>query len=131
MFEDVPDFLAALHEAKIATALVTNSSRPAQLAKLEAVGLESAFDAVVISAEIGVAKPEVGIFEAALDPLQLTSADAWHVGDSLWTDVAGAAAAGIFSVWLNRGKRQTADSEPRPGLEINSLRELSDLLGLN
>lgn len=131
LFDDVPDFLAALHEAKIATALVTNSSRRAQLAKLETVGLESAFDAVVISGELGLAKPDAGIFEAALDRLQLTSADAWHVGDSLSTDVAGAAAAGIFSVWLNRGKRQTADSDPRPDLDINSLRELSDLLILD
>jgi FMN phosphatase YigB (HAD superfamily) len=77
-FDDVPGFLAALLEAEIATALVINSSTRTQLAKLEAVGLESAFDAVVISASIGVAKPDVAIFEAALGRLRLTSTDVWR-----------------------------------------------------
>jgi HAD superfamily hydrolase (TIGR01509 family) len=98
LFDDVPVFLAALREAQIATALVTNSSTRTQQAKLEAVGLESAFDVVVISGSIGVAKPDAAIFEAALGRLRLTSAHVWHVGDSLSTDVAGAAAAGIPSV---------------------------------
>jgi HAD superfamily hydrolase (TIGR01549 family) len=128
LFDDVPGFLAALQEAEIATALVTNSSTRTQLAKLEAVGLESAFDAVVISASIGVAKPDVAIFEAALGRLRLTSTDVWHVGDSLSTDVAGAAAADIPSVWLNRSRRQIAPSDPRPDLEIISLRELPQRL---
>jgi putative hydrolase of the HAD superfamily len=128
LFDDVPGFVAALKEAEIATALVTNSSTRAQLAKLEAVGLESAFDAVVISGEIGAAKPDVTIFEAALDRLQLTSTDVWHVGDSLSTDVAGAAAAGIPSVWLIRSRRQIAPSDPRPDLEIISLRDLPERL---
>jgi HAD superfamily hydrolase (TIGR01549 family) len=128
LFDDVPGFLAALQEAEIATALVTNSSTRTQLAKLEAVGLESAFDVVVISGSIGVAKPDVAIFEAALCRLRLTSRDVWHVGDSLSTDVAGAAAAGIPSVWLNRNRRQIAPSDPRPDLEISSLRELAERL---
>ncbi|MGH9229912.1 MAG: HAD family hydrolase, partial [Acidimicrobiales bacterium] len=128
LFDDVPGFLEALQEAEIATALVTNSSTRAQLAKLEAVSLESAFDVVVISGDIGVAKPDPAIFGAALDRLQLTGADVWHVGDSLSTDVAGAAAAGIPSVWLNRGRGQLAPSDPRPDLEITSLRELPEKL---
>jgi FMN phosphatase YigB (HAD superfamily) len=45
------NFLAALDEAGIATALVTNSSTTAQLANLEAVGPATAFDAVVISGQ--------------------------------------------------------------------------------
>jgi putative hydrolase of the HAD superfamily len=128
LFDDVPDFLAALDEAGIATALVTNSSTMAQLAKLEAVGLATAFDAVVISGQVGVAKPDPGIFGRALDELHLTAADVWHVGDSLSTDVAGAVAAGIWSVWLNRTGRQLAPSDPRPDGEIASLRELREQL---
>jgi HAD-hyrolase-like len=50
----------------------------------------------------------------------------WHVGDSLATDVAGAVAVGIRSVWLNRTGRQLAPSDPRPDSEITSLRELRE-----
>lgn len=128
LFDDVPGFLAALRQAGIATALVTNSSTRAQLARMEAVGLESAFDAVVISGAIGIAKPDAAIFLAALDRLQIASADAWHVGDSLSADVAGAKAAGIRSVWLNRAQRQIKPSGPQPDLEVTSLRNLSNLL---
>jgi putative hydrolase of the HAD superfamily len=82
----------------------------------------------VISGEVGVAKPSPVIFDIALDRLQLTSADVWHVGDTPSTDVAGAAAAGIHSVWLNRARRTLESDEPRPDAEITSLRELSEVL---
>jgi putative hydrolase of the HAD superfamily len=128
LFDDVPDFLASLQEAGVATALVSNSSMRSQLARLETVGLGTSFDAVVISGQIGVAKPDSAIFEATLDRLQLTSAGVWHVGDSLSTDVAGAAAAGIGSVWLNRKGRVRGPVDPRPDLEVASLHGLLDLL---
>jgi putative hydrolase of the HAD superfamily len=130
LFDDVPGFLRALQEAQIATALVTNSSVRAQTARLEAVGLESAFAAVVTSGEIGIAKPDPAIFAVALDRLQLTPSDVWHVGDGLSTDVAGALASGISSVWLNRGRRELGPSDPHPDLQIASLRELPALIDM-
>lgn len=57
LFDDVPGFLRALQGAQVTTALVTNSSVRAQMAKLEVVGLESAFGAVVISGEQPVVTP--------------------------------------------------------------------------
>ncbi|MGH9228940.1 MAG: HAD family hydrolase, partial [Acidimicrobiales bacterium] len=66
LFDDVPGFLRALQAEQITMALVTNSSVRAQMATLEAVGLESAFAAVVISGEIGIAKPDPAIFDVAL-----------------------------------------------------------------
>jgi putative hydrolase of the HAD superfamily len=128
LFDDVPGFLRALQEAQITTALVTNSSVRAQMAKLEAVGLESAFAAVVISGEIGIAKPDPAIFAVAVDRLQLTPSDVCHIGDSLSTDVAGALASGISSVWLNRSRRELGPSDPHPDLQVTSLRELPALL---
>ncbi|HKY13933.1 MAG TPA: HAD family hydrolase [Microthrixaceae bacterium] len=128
LFDDVPDFLASLREAGVATALVSNSSARSQMARLEAVGLAASFDVVVISGQIGIAKPDGGIFEAALDRLHLTGAGVWHVGDSLSTDVAGSAAAEIGSVWLNRGRRVRGPGDPRPDVEVASLHGLLDLL---
>jgi hypothetical protein len=44
-----------------------------------------------------------------------------HVDDSLTIDVAGAKAAGLNAVWLNRGGRVRKEGEPEPDLEIRSL----------
>jgi putative hydrolase of the HAD superfamily len=126
-FDDVDDLLRTLDDARVATALVTNSSPTGQLARLRDVGLGSAFEVVIISGAVGVAKPDPAIFHAALESLGVAPEEAWHVGDSLATDVAGAAAAGIRSVWLNRRGRARRPGDPRPDAEITTLRDLEAL----
>src|SRR5690242_2238359 len=76
---------------------------------LERTGLRALLDAVVISAELGVAKPDPAIFRAALDRLGAAAADAMHVGDSLDADVAGARAAGLEAVLVARNGAQPPD----------------------
>jgi putative hydrolase of the HAD superfamily len=76
---------------------------------LERTGLRALLDAVVISAELGVAKPDPAIFRAALERLGATAADAMHVGDSLEADVAGARAAGLEAVLVARNGAQAPD----------------------
>ena len=56
---------------------------------------------VVVSSEAGAAKPDPAPFRQALDRLGLPVDAVWHVGDSP-EDVAGAAAAGIPCVLLQR-----------------------------
>ena len=76
---------------------------------LERTGLRGLVDVVVISAELGVAKPDPAIFRAALDRLGASAADAMHVGDSVEADVAGARAAGLEAVLVARNGGQTPD----------------------
>jgi putative hydrolase of the HAD superfamily len=85
-------------------------------------GLLEHVDAVVTSAEVGVAKPGRGIFERALELARARPGEAIHVGDSLENDVAGARAAGIRAVLLAR------DSRP-PG-EVEAIRSLAELPAL-
>jgi cyclopropane-fatty-acyl-phospholipid synthase len=62
--------------------------------------------------------------------LGLQADETWHIGDSLSSDVAGAKAAGLTAVWLNRHGVQRTGSDPEPDYEIASLSELLPLLGL-
>ena len=78
-----------------------------------------AFNAVAISGELGVAKPDPAIFRFALDKLGIGAANTWHVGDSLASAVAGAKAAGLTAVWLNRGGLTRLPQDPSPDLELN------------
>lgn len=128
LFGDVAAFLSALRHSGVPVALVTNSSSRSQRTRLATLGLDSAFDHVVISGEFGVAKPDRAIFLEALARLKVSAGDAWHVGHSLSTDIAGAAAAGLRSVWVNRSGRDRDPNGPLPTLEVTSLDGLVDRL---
>ena len=91
---------------------------------LERVGLGPCVDAVVSSAEVGAAKPAPAVFEAALERAAVGAAEALHVGDSLAEDVAGARAAGVAAVLLDREGTRGFD-----GVEvITGLGELAAVL---
>lgn len=69
---------------------------------LEVLDLAQFFQSVTLSSEVGAAKPDAAIFAAALRKHNCPAAQAWHVGDSRREDVAGAQAAGLHGIWLNR-----------------------------
>jgi putative hydrolase of the HAD superfamily len=69
---------------------------------LRATGLTALIDGAVVSAEVRAAKPDPRIFELALGMAGADAADAVHVGDSEDADVAGARAAGIRAVFVDR-----------------------------
>jgi phosphoserine phosphatase len=121
-FADAASALDALR-ADHAPAVVTNDASCWQREKLVASGLADRFDAVVVSGELGTAKPDPAVYAHALDAVGARPGDAVMVGDSLANDVDGPVAAGLRGIWLNR------DGEPRPAdrddiVEIAGLHEL-------
>jgi putative hydrolase of the HAD superfamily len=103
-YEVYSDAAAALTELGEAhpLALVTNGASCLQREKLATSGLAPYFDAVVVSAEVGVGKPDAAIFRYALAELGADGEGAVMIGDSLVRDIEGAIAAGLDAVWLNR-----------------------------
>lgn len=95
-------------------------------AVMAAVGLAKAVDAILTSAEVGAGKPAPVIFRRALELAGSDPAEAWHVGDSIEEDVAGARAAGIEPVLICRDGRE----RPSGVTTVASLSELPALLGL-
>ena len=71
-------------------------------AVLERCGLATHLDGVVSSAEAGAQKPDPAIFETALKFAGVAAAEAIHVGDTREEDIAGAEAAGIRALLLDR-----------------------------
>jgi putative hydrolase of the HAD superfamily len=128
LYDDVLAFLDLLVESNTPIALITNGASDIQREKLGVLQIEDRFVAVVVSAELGAAKPDVLPFQAAVLALGCESADVWHVGDNLSADVAGAQRAGLESVWLNRHGRVRAAGDPEPDLEVGSLAELAAIL---
>jgi putative hydrolase of the HAD superfamily len=85
-------------------------------------GLAERFGAVVTAAAVGAAKPDAAPFRAALDQLGVEAGRAVHVGDDPVTDVAGARAAGLSALLLDRSGR-APDS-------LSGLGELAARLGV-
>ena len=81
---------------------------------LARLGLAEPFEVIVTAAAIGAAKPDARPFQAALERLGSDAARTVHVGDDPVTDIAGARAAGLSAVLLDRsGRAPGLDREPR------------------
>jgi putative hydrolase of the HAD superfamily len=76
--------------SRVRIAVVTNNVVAEQRDKLVCCGLDSLVDALVVSEEVGVAKPEAAIFKAALNRVKCCAEEAVMVGDSWEVDILGA-----------------------------------------
>jgi len=86
--------VARARQADVPVAIVSNSE--GQLDALFArVGLAGAFDLVVDSGVLGIAKPDPRIFAHTLEHFGVGPGQALHLGDSIATDVDGGRAGGL------------------------------------
>lgn len=124
VFEDVGESLTSLQQNH-SMVVVTNGAACLQREKLAASGLVGYFDAVVVSEDLGMAKPESGVFEHALSMIDADPDQAVMIGDSLAKDVDGARAAGLRAIWLNRGRASLSRGR-RDLIEIPTLNDLPE-----
>jgi putative hydrolase of the HAD superfamily len=68
---------------------------------LDQMELRPYFDMTLASGEVGVSKPEPGIFYAALARIGARAEQSLYVGDNYWADVVGAQRAGLTPVLLD------------------------------
>jgi putative hydrolase of the HAD superfamily len=103
-FSAYPDAVPALQGLRDrGLSLVAVSNWDCSLARvLERCGLEGVLDGTVTSAEAGARKPDPAIFAVALELAGCAPDQALHVGDTPEEDVAGARAAGIRPLLIDR-----------------------------
>ena len=80
--------------------IISNGFKEVQYYKFEHSGLAPYFTRTLISEEIGINKPQPGIFEIALERNGITRDQAVMIGDSYSSDISGAKAAGIDQIWI-------------------------------
>ncbi|GAB7182158.1 HAD family hydrolase [Kitasatospora sp. Ki12] len=96
--------LDLLRAAGWTVGVLTNGATDIQRAKLTAAGIVNHVDAVCISEEAGARKPDPEAFRTAASRCGFEPpAAAWMVGDNPVTDIAGASAAGLRTVWVSAG----------------------------
>lgn len=108
--------------------LITNGLSDIQRRRLERLDLDRYFATVIISAEVGLAKPGSAIFDLAFEQLDSPDRSATlMVGDSLTSDIAGGIAAGIDTCWYNPHAKPDTGPVP-PAHVISALSELPGLV---
>lgn len=116
-------------QGRVDLGVVTNGTGDAQRAKIDAVDLDRWIETTVFAGEEVSAKPDTAPFERALTRLDATPDSTVHVGDSLSSDVAGANAAGLCSVWLADDPTDgDVAGNPTPAHRIDRIDELLSLL---
>jgi 2-haloacid dehalogenase len=105
-------------------AIITNGLADVQRPRLAHSPLASLIEHLVISEEVGAAKPDPAIFAVALERMDRPDPrTVLMVGDSLRSDIAGGVAAGLDTCWFNPEARPR-DGGPRATYEIRRLDEV-------
>ena len=126
LYDDARPCLDRLRQAGVTLVLVSNWESWLE-PLLHHRRIHHYFDALAISGQVGVEKPDAAIFHTALAQSGATAEEAVHVGDSITSDVEGAQAVGIRPVLLDRSGSLT----PPLGVPVlSSLSDLPALLGL-
>jgi len=111
---------------RVPLALVSNGVARVQRARLARIA--GFFDAILISEEIGVAKPDRRFFDLAVERLGLPRDRLLCVGDSPSSDIRGGRLAGLATCWYAYPPRPYPPEEPPPDYRIDDLRRLRALV---
>ncbi|WP_042457117.1 HAD family hydrolase [Neobacillus dielmonensis] len=96
---------------------------------LKQIGVYDYFEQIIVSSEINISKPDVGIFKYLLDITHCAHDEVLYVGDNYYDDVVGAGKLGIQTVLINRFGREGIEEIEVPYLVQNTT-GLLKILGL-
>ncbi|MBC8452837.1 MAG: HAD family hydrolase [Chloroflexi bacterium] len=92
------------------------------------LGILDSFDFLAFSNAQQVAKPAPAIFETTLAEINVIASRGLHIGDNLHTDVGGAAAVGMSTVWVRGGISSAVATDVEPNFSIDSILELPGVI---
>lgn len=121
LYSDVVPALRRLRDAGFCLGTLSNGN-----ADVQRLGLGHLFDFSLSAASTGRAKPHPHMFQEACRRANVAPAQLAHIGDEAETDLAGAQAAGVTVIWMNRGGQLT-----KPAVAHHAeVRDMTELLAL-
>ncbi len=110
--------------------IITNGSYSVQMKHYHSSGLETYFEDIFVSEKLGAAKPSPIYFSRVTEKIGDPDVSRYLViGDSLSSDIAGAEAAGMDAVWLNRIGKILEQGHPTVHI-LHDIREIPAYLGV-
>ena len=129
VYPEAEDCLRALSK-RYRIGVIANQN-PGSKQRLDRIGLLKYIDLVIASAEEGVAKPDLRIFQIVLDRANCKPEEAVMVGDRIDNDIIPANKIGMKTVWIRQGFGGLAQPQAAvetPDYTINNLSELFEIL---
>jgi putative hydrolase of the HAD superfamily len=111
-------------DLRLKLGVLTNGDHEQQCAKIDRCNLRRYFTEVLVSEDLGCAKPAIECFAEACRRLGVAPQNTIYVGDMVNIDARPATAAGLRGVWLDRHGTRSDDYQPR----IEGLAEMPALV---
>ena len=129
-FDDVRPFMRSAQEAGLRLGVITHGLTSKQAEKLIRLGLSEMLDpeAIFISDQVGISKPNPKLFALAARRLALEPVQCMMVGDNLTNDIAPARELGMRTAWAFRAAKEGQDLAIRPDHKVETFRELAGIL---
>lgn len=102
LYPDGEELLGWLEDRKIKTGLITDGNAAVQRNKIEALGLDRRLDVVLASYDLGLRKPDKGVYVYCLEKLECRPEEAVYIGDNPLKDFIGARKLGMKTVRIIR-----------------------------
>jgi putative hydrolase of the HAD superfamily len=124
-FRFLVEMLNELKQQGYLLGIITNGRSPFQARAIDGLGIRDYFDAILISEVEQVRKPQVEIFQRAMNRLGVSASDSVFIGDHPEVDIVGAKGAMMKTIW----KRNLSWTEAKEAdAVIDELNEIPTIL---
>lgn len=127
LMESAEEMMRYVHQ-KYKMGLITNGKTDIQYGKMDRLGIRNQFDFILVSEEAGVKKPDVKIFNMAIEKLNLSPEQCLYVGDHPINDIEGASKAGMKTIWFEVNQPWSDEVRTSPDFTIKHLSELTKIV---
>ncbi|MBO0428078.1 HAD family hydrolase [Vagococcus fluvialis] len=130
LLPDIQDSFDFVSKQHITMGIVTNGPIEHQKNKIKQLGLEKWIQKsnMFISSEVGIAKPDVRLFELVQKKMNLVPSETYYIGDSFENDVVGASNAGWNTIWINRKNKKNSNKDVNPNFIVNEQNDIISVL---
>lgn len=127
VYPGAAEALAELRRRGFRLWLLSNAQRAFTAYELRLLGLDSQFDGIYLSSDYGCRKPDVLFYRALIDAQHLDPGHCLMIGNDRSTDIAGAKACGLATLYMHTAltpaDQAEADPAMHPASAPNSSRE--------
>ena len=118
------DALAALREKGYRLWLLSNAQRVFTAYELNHLGLGEQLDGIYISSDYRCRKPDIRFFRALIEERKLDVSRCLMIGNDLETDIAGARAAGLDTLYMHTGLTPPSQRKADPAKQVGTCRHM-------